>query len=301
MARVFDEPDAVLQKITRLAPFKAIGSIFGSEEVQTVPNWFFASLTETPILHDPNWTAAAQEAFGATIVRPIRCALNLNPPAPAGEPHLDMPSFRGFAAPDAPLWLLGAMSRSRLFLDWLVPLASGIAWFWRGEGGEFTYWLDGPESQPNAESSPLWNVGVMSDNEVMWHRVGAIGPAQRREEFAYGLPRAAELHRSPKGWIISHAGRTLANYLPDEVRISIVWKGYVFKDEAHLASFEDRDYDLSLDQVVQIFREDFASRGLPSHCPLEPLADLEWRALLEGTYVSPFSGSPTPQEQCVRL
>lgn len=290
MPRVFDEPEQVLQQIRTMAPFSTILATFGGERAPaTSPLWFFASLGSTPILHDPNWIAAARDAFDAEIVRPIRCALNLNPPSDASPPHLDMSSFRGFAAPDVPLWLLQVMANSRLFLDWLLPQASGIAWFWRGEGGELEYWADGPDAPPSAERPPMWNTGVMSDNEVMWHRVGAIGPSGLRTSYPGEVHRTARLHAEPAGWTVRNGDETLARFTEDEVRISIVWKGFVFKDEAHLASFEDKAYDLTLDTVVEIFRQDLSSRGLPSHLPADPLADRDWQVLLEDSYKTPFS------------
>jgi hypothetical protein len=91
-----------------------------------------------------------------------------------------------------------------------------------------------------------------------------------------------------EGWEIRHDGRHIASYQAREVRLSILWKGYVFKDEAHLASFEDPGYDLDLDKVVEIFGEDLAARGISCRHPSDPLADDEWRQQLERTYVTPF-------------
>jgi hypothetical protein len=292
MARVFDDEAAVLRRIRELGPYYPVGVYNNAEQPEPepmYPNWFLVEPDCDLIVQNPRWIAAAREAFAAEIVRPIRCVVNLNPPAPAADPHLDLPVFRGFSSPEMPIWLLMAMSRSRLFLDWLVPLASGVAWFWRGEGGEFAYWPDGPAGEPVAERPPLWNVGVMADNEAMWHRVGATGPAARQGEFAEGVPASARMDVLGEGWEIDRAGRRLAAYAADEVRISIVWKGYVFKDEAHLASFEDSAYDLDLDQVVAILHEDLAARGLATRPPADPLGDLAWRALLDRTYVSPFA------------
>lgn len=291
MAKVFDDPEAVLQLVRDLAPYRTVGTYYndGRPDADGMdPPWFLAEPDSALLVQNSNWVVAAREAFGAEVVRPIRCVVNLNPPAPASPPHVDLPVFRGFSAPEVPIWLLMSMSRSTLFLDWLVPLASGIAWFWRGEGGGFEYWPDGPEGPSISEQPPLWNVGVMSDNEVMWHRVGAIGSAARQAELGGEVPATAQMHCSGEGWQIRHDGRAIASYAPDEVRISLVWKGYVFKDEVHLASFEDSAYDLDLDQVVELFREDLSARGLPSHRPADPLGDAEWRMLLEQAYVCPF-------------
>lgn len=226
-------------------------------------------------MHNPNWFAAAREAFGAEIIRPIHVTLNLNAPAPLGPPHIDQPAFRGFTDAQAPIWLLMAMSRSRLFLPWLVPVASGLVWFWRGEGGGFEYWPDGPEGRPSIEQPPMWNTGVMSDNEVMWHRVREFGAAGEQEALARSLRASALVHWTGKDWEIRQDGATLMRLAPDEMRISLLWKAYVFKDEAHLSSFEDSSYDLDLGQVVEIFCDDLVKRGLLVHQPADPLGDSE--------------------------
>jgi hypothetical protein len=291
MARVFDDPEAVLRLVRDLAPYSTVGTYYNGGQPNpdgVDPPWFLVEPDSALIIDNPNWIVAAREAFGAGIVHPIRCVVNLNPSAPASPPHLDLPVFRGFSAPRIPIWLLMCMSHSRLFLDWLVPLASGIAWFWRGQGGEFEYWPDGSDGAPASENAPLWNVGVMSDNEAMWHRVGAIGPAECQSELAGGVPGTAQMHCADVGWEIRDADRVVASYGAEDVRISIVWKGYVFKDEAHLASFEDSAYDLDLDLVVEIFRDNLAARGLPSHRPTDPMTDKGWQALVQEAYVSPF-------------
>ena len=113
----------------------------------------------------------------------------------------------------------------------------------------------------------MWNIGVMSDNEAMWHRVGAIGTTERQSELIAGVPSTAQMHPSERGWEVRQEDRVLASYTSEDVRISFVWKGYAFKDEAHLASFEDSSYDLDLDQVTEIFCEDLAARGRPSRPP----------------------------------
>ena len=289
MAKVFDDPDAVLRLIDELAPYDPVGTYFNggwpNPDGIDVP-WFLVEPDSELLVHNPHWVTAAKQTFAAEIVRPIRCVVNVNPPAAVGPPHIDLPVFRGFSAPDQPIWLLMSMAHSRLFFDWMVPLASGIAWFWRGEGGEFEYWPDGLQAASVAERPPLWNVGVMSDNEVMWHRVGGIGTPARQAELAGRVPATSQMHGTANGWEIRHGDTKIASYTPDEVRLSLVWKGYVFRDEAHLASFENRAYDLDLDQVVDVFQADLAARGVAARRPVDPLKDDEWRQLLERIYRS---------------
>lgn len=292
MYKVFDDPDAILQLVRELAPYDTVGCYYngGVGDPEGIdPPWFLVEPDCQQLVQNPNWIAAAHEAFGAGIVKPIRCVVNLNPPAPASPPHLDLPVFRGFSAPQVPIWLLMSMANSGLFLDWLVPLASGVAWFWRGTGGEFEYWPEGPTGSSLCERPPMWNSGVMADNEVMWHRVGAIGTTAQQAASPSTVPGDARMHCSAEGWEARQGNRPLAQFTADEVRISFVWKAYVFRDEAHVRSFEDRAYDLDLETVVDMLCADLAKRGLPSTRPADPLNDGEWRQLLSGTYTTPFA------------
>jgi hypothetical protein len=251
--------------------------------------WFIDRPESDLLLNNPRWIAAAREAFSAEIVHPLHCTVNLNgPSASTGPAHQDVPAFRGFSEAKAPIWLLNVMSRSRLFLPWLAPVASGLAWFYRGQGGEFEYWPDGPERPSVSERPPLWNYGVMSDNEVMWHRVAAIGSPDRAAQLAGRLSVRAKMHLSAEGWSIVDDGRTIMSLEPDELRISLLWKAYVFKDEAHLRSFENKAYDLDVSQVVDIFMDDLGKRGVHAPRPADPLTDEEWTALLQRTYPPPF-------------
>lgn len=292
MDKVFDDPEAILALVRELAPFDTVGCYYNggiADPEGTDPPWFLVEPDCPLLVQNHNWIAAARQAFDAGIVKPIRCVVNLNPPAPGSPPHLDLPVFRGFSAPQMPIWLLMSMANSGLFLDWLVPLASCIAWFWRGAGGEFEYWPEGPKGSSLRVRPPMWNTGVMADNEAMWHRVGAIGTAQQQVSSPATVPGDARMHGCEGGWEARRGDRLLARFTNDEVRISFVWKAYVFRDEEHVRSFEDRAYDLDLETVVDMFCADLAGRGLSSRRPADPLGDAGWRRLLQGTYTTPFA------------
>lgn len=290
MDKVFDDPDAVLRLVRELGPYDTVGCYYNGgtpDPLGVDPPWFLVEPDCPLLVANPNWIAAAHEAFDAGLVKPIRCVVNLNPPAPASPPHLDLPVFRGFSAPRMPIWLLMSMTHSRLFLDWLVPLASGVAWFWRGAGGVFEYWPDGPMQDSVCESPPMWNSGVMADNEVMWHRVGAIGTAREQAGSPPTVPGDARMLCTDEGWEARRGEHSLARFSADQVRISFVWKAYVFRDEPHLASFEDKAYDLDLDTVVDMLCADLAERGLASRHPSDPLGDPAWRQVLTEAYAAP--------------
>jgi hypothetical protein len=291
MDRVFDDPEEVLRIVERRAPYRTMVAYLGhgvpGEGAAGIP-WFLDRPDAAILVHNPRWIAAARQVFGAEIVRPIHVTLNVNGPSPLGPPHIDQPAFRGFADAEAPLWLLMAMSRSGLFLDWLVPVASGLVWFWRGAEGNFEYWPDGPRGASVTATRPMWNTGVMGDNEVMWHRVGAFGRPERQMMLAHELKVSAQANWTGGGWEIRQDGGVLMTLGTDEMRVALLWKAQVFRDEAHLASFEDERYNLDMEQVTGIFLADLAARGVVGREPTDPAGDDDWRALLERSYVTPF-------------
>ena len=290
--RVFDDPDAVIGAIRDRAPYPTMAQFHGmAENLEAAARlpWFRTQFDDPLFMNNSRWLQAAQESFSATIVQPLKCLININGPMTAGPPHLDLPVYRGFKAPEVPVWLLIVMSYSGLFHPWLVPIASGLAWFYRGTGGEFEYWPDGPTASSHCTRAPLWNCGVMSDNEFMWHRIGDIGSLIEQAAFHNLVERADELHVTPAGaWSIRRRDREVARVPFDRLRISLLWKAYVFADASHLHSFKIGGMDLTLDQVVEIFVEDLRRRNVPVKQPYDPFDDPEWRELLQTTYPSPF-------------
>jgi hypothetical protein len=291
--RVFDDPERVIARIEERAPYPTLAKYHGfssdtgyGQQVLSLPH-FRTHLDDDLFLRNPRWIEGAHRAFRAEIVRPLRCILNLNMAAPAGGAHLDLPTFRGSHRWGHHVWLLMSMSFSGLFARWMVPLASGLVWFYRGVGGEFEYWPDGPDRPSQREVPPLWNVGQISDNEYMWHRVGAIGRAD--EVLAPGvLHPEDELHRAPGAWEIRAGAEVKARIASDSLRISLLWKAYVFADEQQLTSFENHDADLDLAQVVEIFSRDLERRGIPFERPTDPLRDPAWQKLLVESYPPAF-------------
>lgn len=294
--QVFDDPGCVITTIERHAPYPTLARYhdFGSEPGSlyggtTLP-WFRTHLDDDLFLQNPRWIEGAKQAFGARIVRPLRCILNLNTAAPAGVAHLDLPVFRGSHRWPAQVWLLMSMSHSGLFAPWMVPIASGLAWFYRGVGGDFEYRPEGPDRPSRRETAPLWNVGQISDNEYMWHRVAAIG---RPED----IPGAGVVQRNPRlhhagggAWEIRDGDEVRLRIDLDHLRISLLWKALVFPDAAKLASFENHDSDLDLAQVTEIFCDDLARRGIRFERPSDPLRDPAWQKLIVESYPAAFHG-----------
>jgi len=291
--QVFEDPEAVLRLVEARAPYKTIAAYHSMEDrlggTNTQP-FFRGAFDEEVLLHNPRWIDAAKASFNAEIIRPFKCLAQLNAPMTGTGVHYDLPLFRGFGAPEYPVWLLMNMAYSTLFHDWMVPVASGLAWFWEGEGGAFVCWPDGIDSPPMLVRAPMWNSGVVSDNEFMFHGVSPIGKAEDREAIRGTLGASDLLHAAGEGrWEIRDGERVVHSLAPDQIRISLLWKAHVFRDDHHFASFEDRAMDLTLDQVVEIYLADLAGRGIAASRPDDPLGDPQWKDVLETTYPQPLS------------
>jgi hypothetical protein len=293
MDAVFDDPGHAMDLIRAMAPYRTLAAHYrvqGASEYDA--NALFRhDMTDSIFLHNPNWIAAARESFGAAIVIPVKCLLNVSAPMEELGVHIDLPTFRGFVPTSETKGLLMAMIHSGLFYDWMVPFASGLAWFYRGEGGAFLYWDEGGEAPPHVVGPPFWNTGVMSDNEAMFHGVSAVGSPAERERFT-GLVRRSDrlFHVADDRWEIRDDERVAARLDAAALRMSLLWKARVFRDEAHQASFDDSDFDLTPALIADVFLEDLAAKGIAARKPPDPL-DPAWQDLLVRSYPPPFTAA----------
>ena len=286
----FDDPELIRAMFARHAPYRAIAfyapeGVADENDGKRPPmlpwfrgNWAVAGkpLVEGAerILFNERFLEAARAAYGTSEVYPEFVVANVNAPMPAGNTHVDVPSFHGATRVDYPLPLLKVMGQSGLFEPWRVMRAGIVSWFYEGVGGDFDYWPDGPDGPMRSERSPFRNVAVMADNDVMYHRIGSIGPADAT------VPRmSAQSEIGPCGkthWAIVEDGQYRATYPNEAMRFSIVWKAEVRRTE--------RVDPLTLDRVVGVFHADLRARGVRVETPSEPLADTAWLLTLQRTY-----------------
>jgi hypothetical protein len=296
---VFDDPRLVRTLVERHAPYWPVQRYFASAEEQRAlsassgvvgpvfrGNWAHDRDVVDgvePILGSARFADAARRVFDAAIVRPHIVYANLSLPMPCGDGgHTDVPAFRGIDRTRYPIWLLVTMGRSGLFERWRVHIATAVAWFYAGRGGEFTYWPDGPDATPVVRAMRT-NTAVVGDNDVMFHRVEAIGGPD--DEMVRGLTLDAELRCAGDGaWEIVDHGRVLARVPFEAIRVSVSWKGYVFRDEAEARLVDEHGDDLGLDEVLRTFRVDCAARGVALAPTDDPLHDPAFVATLAAAY-----------------
>jgi hypothetical protein len=288
----FDDREQIRAMFERYAPYRALASYAPEgikdetheEAKRPVLPWFRGdwalggkSLVEGAelILHNERFLEAARRVFGTSRVYPEFVAVNIQGPMPACNTHVDNPSFYGATRVDYPLPLLRVMGFSRLFETWRVVQASAISWFYEGVGGSFDYWPEGLDGPMLGEQPPFSNVALISDNEQLYHRVGAIGDPDAE------LPRmSAKAQIQPDGegnWVIVENGEARGTYPSPAIRFSVLWK-------AEVRDTESRPDNLTLDRIMGIFTADLGRRKVDFHTPSDPLADTAWILLLQRVY-----------------
>lgn len=294
----FDDPEAVVRLIAKGSPYKTLSAVHRNTG-ETSGGWFrnFWALGgkvlfdgAEPFFHNPRFIAAAKQSFKAGVIRPVAMMTNLNLPAAGLPHHQDLPFFRGAQNREVPSWMLAPMGYSGLFHDWAIPVASAITWFYDGDGGEFEYWPDGLDAPSRTERPPYDNCCVLADNEYMYHRVGPVGPEAEHSRYT-DLGHDARLELMPDThWQVTDDGKPFARLDYGAVRMSVLWKGYCFRDEAEAAAYDDHSHDLTVGLIANIFCADLTARGLDVRKPDDFSSDSAWKEVITRVYTPPPAG-----------
>jgi hypothetical protein len=226
-----------------------------------------------------------RDYWGVPYAQPTHMLFNLCGPHHSGlNSHLDAVQFRGVRMHNSPVWLQNVMGKSGLFTDHMVKMAQVITWWYRGENGTFTYWPDGPYGQPKVLGHPLWNKGVVVQNELMFHRGDPVGRPEERD-----IPGLK--HRSLLGydaerddWAITTDGEVVRRYRPEEMRLLVHWSAELYADREEAEKAADHSDDLTFDEVFDRLLADMRSRGTQVAEPTDPLHDNDFIRALIATY-----------------
>ena len=239
-----------------------------------------------PILHNPLFIEQASKLFDSSIVVPELIYANLSGPVPRSGAiegaHCDTPNFRGLDKDESPYWLLHVMNHSGLFERWQVNTATAVCWYYRGEGGEFWCWPNGPESNPMA-IPPAWNSGIMADNDHMFHTPGPCGSPPFRSIAGMTIDSAIRGDGTGK-WIIENAGDPVVSYEAGDVRLALYWRAEVFRDEKERQICDEHLDDISIDEAINILISDMAGRGIDIDPGNDPLNNGELITRVSQTY-----------------
>lgn len=228
----------------------------------------------------------AKSYWNAKYAKPQMMLFNINGPAANTDPgHLDSPSFRGIRYENSPTWLCSVMGKSGLFRDYLIKMAQVITWFSRCPTSGFTYWPDGPLAAPKRLQPPVYNRGVVVQNEMMMHRGEANGPPEQRRPA--DLDFDTVFHGDPSSrdhWLLTTRDKVIARHTTDELRFLVHWSAEVFEDYAELKKNMDGTDDLTCERVFDTLIADVRSKGIDIATPSDPLHDPVFIRTLNAAY-----------------
>ena len=227
---------------------------------------------------------AARELHGRPVIVPAIVYANMLLPGQELAVHTDVPEFRGANRKVLPQWLLVVARHSGLFESWRMPIATGIAYFGGGRGGELAYYPEGAAG-PAATYPPRHNTAAMLDTDSVFHGVDRVlgddGPLQ-------SLRPGMRLHYDGDSrWSVrdGDGGRTIAEYDTDDLRYSVSWKAYCFVDDDERLAWERHTDDLTLEAILDRLVDDLCERGRLGGPGERPSSDADFGKLLIKEYV----------------
>jgi hypothetical protein len=248
--------------------FVQTGGRFGRKEAPAVlaarTNYFretYAYDGETtpgvePFLNHPGLAEAARKVHDCAVVVPNIVYANLLVPGQELAVHTDVPEFRGANRKIYPQWLMVVMLHSGLFDAFRRRIATGIAYFGQAQGGALAFYPDGREGAPRTLEA-RHDTAIVLDTDTVFHGVDRVAETQPLPALRPGL----HLSWAGDGWRVGPEDAPLARYCEGEVRFSVSWKAYCYRDEAERRAVEEHRDDLTLAQILDTLKRDLAARG----------------------------------------
>jgi hypothetical protein len=237
------------------------------------------------IFYNTKFLELVKDYWGCKYAKPTLMLFNICGPHTTGpQAHLDAVTFRGVRIENTPVWMQNVMAKSGLFNDYLVKMGQVIAWWYTGEEGTFTYWPDGPLEPPARLEHPLWNKGVVVQNEMMFHRGDSVGRVDERDVAGVKCRSLFGYVPEEDTWHITTDGATVHRYQPEQIRFLAHWNAELYSDLDELKRVMDHTDDLSHQTVVEQLLADMRSKGVKVAEPSDPFHDTEWIQALIHTY-----------------
>jgi hypothetical protein len=234
-----------------------------------------------PFLYHPHFTEAAQAIHGRPVIEPAIAYANLMVPGQELAVHTDVPEFRGANRKLVPQWLLVVMHHSRLFEEYRMPIATAIAWFHDCDGGELSYWPDGPDA-PGAQHRVRFNTAMVLDTDSVFHGVDRIANVAP-EDLPRIRPGTTLDCVAPGKWILHNAaGDEVETYDWDALRFSVSWKAYCFRDATERDTWKEHREDVTIDVILDRLVDDLSARGV---VPRDVARDAELGRVLIDEYI----------------
>jgi hypothetical protein len=237
------------------------------------------------IFYSSRLVGEVKSYWHAKYAKPTMMLFNICGPHQSGlSPHLDATTFRGVRYENSPVWLLNIMAKSGLFADYIVNMAQVITWWYLGEAGTFTYWPEGPLEPPETLPTPMWNRGVVVQNELMFHRGDPVGRPDERAIDGLKHDSLFEYRADEDDWVVTTDGEVIRQYAPEQIRLLVHWSSEVYRDMDEVKKVMDHTDDLTHDTVFDTLIADLRAKGVAVEEPSDPLHDEAFIHALLSTY-----------------
>ena len=211
-----------------------------------------------PLYRNARLIEAAKQIFDRPIVEPAIVYANILLPGQELAVHTDVPEFRGLNRKLHPQWLIVVAHQSGLFDAYRMPIATSVSWYQDTSGGEFAFYPDGIDGVPRAYDV-RFNTAVIMDTDSVFHGVDRVMETDR--PIPTFVPRM-RLHPEGAGrWVVRDGEEEVGRYRWDDMRFSISWKAYCFRDEAERHAWRTHANDLDIDTVLDTLCADLRERG----------------------------------------
>ncbi|MGI9222646.1 MAG: hypothetical protein ACR2QS_16585 [Woeseiaceae bacterium] len=212
-----------------------------------------------PFMEHPDIADAARRISGREIVVPSIIYANLLVPGQELAMHTDVPEFRGANRMLLPQWLIVVMLHSGLFDEWRIPIVTCVSWFGAAKGGAFTFYPDGRDGDRESIAASH-NSAILIDTDSVFHGVERVA---RDEPDMPEITQDTRLHYlGGEQWQLRNGDVELENISWPNLRYSISWKAYCFRDEAEERLWRDGSDDLSLDLILERLENQLREMGV---------------------------------------
>ncbi len=211
-----------------------------------------------PFLHYEGFIESARAVHGRPVIQPAIVYANILVAGQELAVHTDVPEFRGANRKKYPQWLMVVMHHSGLFDDWRMPIVTGVSWFNQCRGGAFAFYPEGAAG-PAVALSAKPNTAILLDTDTVFHGVDRVGDP---DEPLAPLRQGMKLIYDGGGrWSLRDGDVAVASYGWNDIRFSISWKAYCFRDEAERRAWREHSDDLVLDDILDRLVVDLRRRG----------------------------------------
>jgi hypothetical protein len=140
-----------------------------------------------------------------------------------------------------------------------MPIATAIAWFHDCDGGELAYWPEGAAGDVRRHRVQ-YNTALVLDTDSVFHGVDRIAdvPAAELPQLRPGT--TLDFAHDQQWNLHTGNGRDIAEYRWDELRFSVSWKAYCFRDEHERDTWRDHRDDLTMDVILDRLIVDLVAR-----------------------------------------